>query len=230
MFDRLFGERHLSVRCFRRSFLVTFIVIGVLFALWAIARPDRAVRYAAFINQDLLDRLTFFLFFNLIWNMMFDYTSLLVCRYILGIMESRAVTLLTSLGYAVLATLASAATYLFVTVYIGIIAVVITWDHTTDFTIADVNAIFVLFLQDLWTDGLALRSPMGVFFFSALFVSAWAWLYVGATACVRLFSRLNAVLRFIREYMNIDEKPLSCIGVVGGAFVAAGWIAFLLLT
>lgn len=228
LFDRLFGKRHLSVKCFLRSCLVSLAVLTLAFVLWAIARPDSAVLYAQRMNEDLAENLTFFLIFNILWNICLDYLPLLACRHILGIMGSRSVSFTGSLGYALLGTLASVATYIFLTVYLGLFVFTILWDRIFPVAMDEVNVVFTWYMQDLWENGLFFAArpgsgSIGVPFYSALFTSVWAWVYVASTGIIRTLGSFDPVLFYLRKEVRRSDKPLAVIGSVAGILVAFMW-------
>ena len=170
----------------------------------------------------------FFIMFNIFWNMFSDYFSLLACRYILGLMAKRRVAVVASLAYAALGTLASAMTYVLVTVYVGIVVAVAFWYCVVPVPFEEVNLIFVEYMKELWNNGIVFDSrpgsgSIGIFFYSALFTSIWAWLYVASTATIRAIARLDPALAFLRSNMNLDEKPLACIGSVAGLMAVLMW-------
>lgn len=222
LFDRVFGERHWSQKCFLRSCVASLIVMVTLWGLWVVRRPDDAVLYAQRMNENLVENLIFFFLFNLSWNMCTDFFALLACRHILGIMASQKASVGSSLLCAMLGTFASAATYVFVTVYVGIVVIMAFWHQIVPVQFDDVNRMFSQYMNELLENGLYLRSrprsgSIGVYFYSALFTSFWAWLYFIAASCIRAARHLSPVLSFIRYTMDLKNRPLECIGVVAAA-------------
>ena len=55
------------------------------------------------------------------------------------------------------------------------------------------------------------------YFYTTFFTSVWLWLYVSSTALIRMASRSDPLLRFLRYILPIEDKPLRAIGIV--AFV-----------
>jgi hypothetical protein len=60
----------------------------------------------------------------------------------------------------------------------------------------------------------ALKSYL--WFYPAFLTSIWTWLYVGAGLLVRTGRRLDFVLSVSNRLMDIEHKPLKCLGVVAG--------------
>lgn len=222
LFDRVFGKRHFGLKCFFRSCIVSLVIMALLNVRWATLRPDDAMLFWDTSRQDFWDELWFVLRYTVIWNMVSDYTALYACRRVLGIMATRNPSVLGSMVYALAGTLVSIAAYLGVTVYIGLVLIALSGE--TSVGLPNVNCVFVRYVSELVHNGLYLRSTpphgsIGVYFYSALFTSIWSWLYFGATFIIRLAGRLAFVLRFMRRYMRLDDRPIECIGAVA-AFIA----------
>lgn len=75
MFDRIFGKRHLSWRCFFLSCLASLIAVGVLTLVWFTLRPEAVPR--------ILVQAVFLLAIALCFNLLADYVSLLETRYVI---------------------------------------------------------------------------------------------------------------------------------------------------
>jgi hypothetical protein len=59
------------------------------------------------------------------------------------------------------------------------------------------------------------------FFFSSL----WLWIYLGAGFLLKTARRFDTGLSLVNRYLDIEHKPLQCIGLVGGSTVAiAYWL------
>ncbi len=66
----------------------------------------------------------------------------------------------------------------------------------------------------------AAYSVFSVFFFSTFLTSAWAWVFALSTWMVRLF-----VQGQVRDYLNIDKKPLTQVGLFAAVTVFFGALA-----
>jgi hypothetical protein len=60
----------------------------------------------------------------------------------------------------------------------------------------------------------------GIFFFSALFVSAWSWLYALTALITRLVVRVfPATLQSAGRFFDINGHPLRSLGCIAGGIV-----------
>ena len=64
-------------------------------------------------------------------------------------------------------------------------------------------------------------APLGVFFYSTLFTSVWALMFVLAGVVFRVISRSA---RILSGRFNIREKPFSSLGFVGVLVVTAIYV------
>jgi len=82
VFDHIFGTRHPSRRCFRRSSIASLIAVLVMTLFWAYLRTEE---FMAFIDEDgtVVGILVIFIT-SVILNLVPDYLSLLESRYVLS--------------------------------------------------------------------------------------------------------------------------------------------------
>jgi len=81
VFDRVFGERHLSWRCFWRSCVASLVAVIIPTLVWAAIRP---VEMTSFIQQYTKGGAIWGIFgISAILNFLPDYISLLESRYII---------------------------------------------------------------------------------------------------------------------------------------------------
>lgn len=58
---------------------------------------------------------------------------------------------------------------------------------------------------------------------SGCFTSIWLWLYAGSGFLLRAARRFDIGFDWFNRKFDIEEKPLSAIGLVAGAVVAVIW-------
>jgi hypothetical protein len=86
MFDRVSGQRHLSWKCFRRSFYASFLAVVIVFLLWTVLRPAKVQMFIVGgpgVAANLVHLLEAYLAISLIP----DYISLLETRWVLSLMK-----------------------------------------------------------------------------------------------------------------------------------------------
>jgi len=88
VFDRVFGARHLSWRCFLRSCVASVASVAIVTLLWVVVRRDEASLFLDTLGEGLLLGLAVLLA-TLAINTVPDYLSLLETRYVLHWMGLR---------------------------------------------------------------------------------------------------------------------------------------------
>jgi hypothetical protein len=242
LFDRVFGKRHLSWRCFYRSCVASLVALATLTLLWPILRPEDGAEFLEYI----LDSTTYTDDFGQVvlmmvvmmavaYNLVPDYISLLQSRFVIGLMirvRSRTGVALLLLVDALLKLLiffsVPAMTYLILGLATTLLADGDMYEDLKDWWFFE-----QVMLPEIVRSGLLLRTstetimpwgiPWGIFFYASLWTSIWVWLYALAAGAVRLALRLQPVLRVLKWLLDIEGKPIRSIGVVVGLIAAAFW-------
>lgn len=218
VFDRVFGERHLSWKCFRRSVYFS----SLLYTLMLIPVMRHLSLWQQWINYAVC---------GLIGTALPDYLSLLSTRLWLR---------LASKSSALLAIVLVVGVDFVITVAISFFAVVITFPLYLTFTrlfspgFHPVSQYieFLLVSLDLGTALELLRqSPAlsiwhrlsAVWFYPAFFTSIWLWLYAGSGFLLKAAHRFDLGFAWFNRHFDIEHKPLSAIGLVAGSLVALLW-------
>ena len=246
VFDRVFGEKHLSWKCFWRSFLASslswVVVFGVTFlvALGGFDSPKRhpydTVTRQYWVAAIILP------FVYAAGTAAFDYCSLLETRLALAIMrrsESSSVwsaLLVIDLG---ITFITSAAAYLVWGTLVDVTAA--DWIGSIPLDIVPVviqNYIRLLTLR-LHHFGPTLLPyvPGGggptiniPFYASGLVTSIWLWLYAGSGFLLKAARRFDTGFDWFNRHFDIEKKPLQAIGLVAGALVAVVYWAAVIVS
>lgn len=167
LFDRIFGEKHLSLKCFRRSGIASLLAVLFLYLLF-----DLGGAFAQRIPDDMT--LLQVLFYGAAINILPDYLSLYETRWLLGKMR----TVRSSSGQVLLLLLDLLISGAIITLAIF----AYQWLFLPE--------------QLSITEMLALFSVYSVFFYSTFLSSVWSWLYFLSTWLMRLFahSPLKSIL------------------------------------
>lgn len=80
-FDRIFGKRHLTFRCFSRSCVASIMAVFVLTIMWAVLDPTSCEGYLS--RFPTIEAISGIFILALILNIFPDYISLLETRWIL---------------------------------------------------------------------------------------------------------------------------------------------------
>ncbi len=90
-FDRVFGDKHLSWKCFFRSCLASLAAVVLVTLIWVALRPQEiALVFRGFWHAPSeLGLIQLILLYFLALNLLPDYISLLETRYIIRLMAKR---------------------------------------------------------------------------------------------------------------------------------------------
>lgn len=161
LFDAIFGEKHLSWRCFVRSSIASVLAVLALYLLFA--------QVLGVLDERMLGELDLWqaILLGAAINIIPDYISLFETRWLLKQFErvtSFPAQLLVLLGDLVLSG-------------------AIIWAGVTVFHVARGAA------PPGPVEMLALFSIFSVFFYSTFLTSVWAWLYCASSWFMRLFAQ-----------------------------------------
>ena len=220
VFDRVFGTKHLSLKCFWRSSVASCCLIVVAFVLQMQVSAEPLIR--SWWHSVLMA-----LIGGSAANMLPDYISLLESRWVLRAMRHR-----TS-GSALLSLLFVDAT---ITVIIGgigasagdmVCGAVLDWRHSHHFNFSEYFLSATVALENLPLFLVDIPQKfMGIWLFSAFFTSIWLWLYAGSGFLLKAARRFDIGFEWFNRKFDIEKKPLQSIGLVAGALVAvAYWVA-----
>jgi len=246
VFDRVFGEKHLSWKCFGRSCVATLASCLMCFAI-AIKDIDRIgdVRLVWQMAIVAIAMSTLGLF-------IFDYVSLLETRYLLSLMKrlesftSIASLLIVDLILTgvtgVAPSLAIAGPRMFsnalhdwsvlrhaktspkpertseIMAHIHYLQGQLI-PGSKDFPIvsAKIKAEFEeLSISDAARD----RAGLAIFWLPTFFTSVWLWLYVASGLLLKFARRFDKFFLWFNAKADIEQKPLQAIGLVAGGIVA----------
>lgn len=219
LFDRVFGDRHLSLRCFWRSIVASFVTVGVLTLLYlATGRrfeglPTDAEAWRMSIAVGLLMGMA-----TGVVNVIPDYLSLLQTRVVLRWSARKAssgarVAALLALDAALTATIAFAAAF-------GILSL-LWWGPEYWRIAASTRPHLGAFLWDILTlapqvhlragdiESAVSNVPLGVFFYSTFLTSVWLWLYALSLPLSRLLVRTGRGMGWLLRAADVAHHPFG---------------------
>jgi hypothetical protein len=221
-FNWFFGERHFTLKCFMRSCLASLIAVSGLALVWGILRPQEFA-YLFFISDSSKSGLAIsLLLFVLAFNCIPDYVSYMKSRMILRVM-SRSKRHFRLWEYAAIDTLLSAGIF-FLLLAVSLSTMDIVFNGSTVGTAlhSAISRIFdekeVILMLELRSDWGSL--PAGIFFYAALFVSAWTWLYALSASLTRFIVRsFPGLMTRTVWFFDVDGHPVRSFGCVAGMIV-----------
>jgi hypothetical protein len=234
VFDRIFGERHFSWRCFSRSCLASIVTVSILFLFWVGQTSDDPHTE---ITDILVSRrgLTYFyinlLLLYVICNFLPDYVSLLKTRRIIGILSTPGSFLripfwlfIDAIGSTLIALVALAVFFLF-------IGEGIRHRPGYDLPLRTTQEILWWLLVTFRSDMLRLSNfpgIAGVFVYSTFFTSVWLWLYAFSGSLIKLGEYVGWGLSRFKATLDIRGKPLLSLGIISCGVVTFLYILVLL--
>lgn len=209
VFDRVFGKRHLSWKCFWRSAIASYsavFLVGVYQEpLGWLLSPD-----------SLYDMIRY----SLVGNVLPDYASLLETRYVLSFIQRTHSFQQRLIWLSLDCVLTSAMAVLTAHVILSY------WWISADPS------------QWHWSISAIMGHPADFhqnhswfsFVLPAFFTSVWIWLYVGSGLLLTAARRFDIGFQWFNSKADIEHKPLSAVGLVAGALVAMAYWAAVIVT
>jgi len=233
IFDRVFGSRHLTVRCFSRSAIASLaallLMIGIYFATGAFGSSIASVVHPVVIgilsSRDdwIASELRITLLIGLITgNIIPDYISLLVTRSLLSLFRQPR-----RLWF----TLASAIALIVVISAIAFLGMLATEDlslaylgrhpHLADSRLNEFEKLRADLRVEEWQRLFQQYRTAGwLWFYTAYFGSTWFLLYAGSGFILKGARRFDIGFEWFNRKFDIEKKPLQSIGLVAGALTA----------
>jgi hypothetical protein len=234
IFERVFGERHFSLKCFLRSAAFSLGAIGFLTVLNLLIFP----RYLINLNVLYMESgnkygLWLIAALWIPWSIIIDYISLFKTRVILNILTR--VSAIISIFISVIDFLAYQLLF-----YFGSLFTVIAWfffNLPTDESYSDFFALwdypslgltaFKLIFAPLFPP---LGDFTGITFWAGFVPSLWMWLYVVALFVTRALLRSGKLINWLRWFFDVEKNPFRSIGAVAAALAFIATVTILLVS
>ncbi len=192
VFDRFFGENHLSWRCFSRSLLISISVFSALLFLYI---PD-----FIFQSKGTIDIFLFIIFLAAIFNVVLDYISLLETRIILTI----PAPILVKIFLDAILTLLLTMSWSVVVVTVSLLSV----SKSAVWSDISLDSIYLF-----WLGVFSNSSQDGSKFYyiviaTSFTTSIWLWLHGLSFLAIRTLSNVQKFM----GWLNVKETPLRAIG------------------
>ena len=207
IFERVFGEKQLSWKCFWRSAVASIgisllVIIGTHLTGHTVGKAPRETFGSYFFWYASM---------SVLGNIVPDYISLWKTRYLfnLGRRIERgflsflllAIDAATTLPMAILASVIGSTILLAIVGYPG-------WPTV-----------------DQWLSIFTNPAALVLWFIPAFFGRLWLLAYVGPALLLKTARRLDLGFAWFNKRFDVENHPLQCIGLVAGALCAFGyWI------
>jgi len=201
MFDRVFGENHLSWRCVWRSFVATTLIQTVCVLLWLTLQRKT---FPAIVIVEPKFQIVAVLMAYAVWILLPNYLSLLKSRYALEWMQRRpswgflvGITILDTLLTLALAILQS-------TLWLAYLAQLAFGDYDLEKLVDQIPQSVLR----LWV------------YYPAFFTSMWLWLYAASGFLLKAARQFDLGFVYLQRWFDIENKPLQAVGLVSGVLCA----------
>jgi hypothetical protein len=229
LFERIFGRRHFSLKCFIRSAVFSLSAMVFFAMILFLIYPGELLKK----KEEVFYWLNFAIW--LPWSILIDYVSLFKTRFILG--------LLTRIrrGNGMLAVAIVGADYFVfrLLMCIGIaflgfwrFVIPLDWNwsllgmwvfsSTMSGIMSDFLGVLPFFPHD--------PDLFFILFWSGFAPSLWMWLYVLALFVTRTLLRSERILNWLRWFLDVDKAPFRSIGAVAAALAFIVSVAILLIS
>ena len=219
LFDRVFGRKHLSSACFKRSAVATFMTTWIIGGCWIGLHPPESFGTAALA-------LLLVTMAGLLLSLIPDYLSLLETRFVLGRL-SRGGSALAWLALDAVATVLLAGSMWVVLIGLneGVHRMLPALQQLAMFqaTISVGNTMTETgeIASSLY------EMPMAPFFYATFFTSAWLWMFAGASLMVRVVTSVLDKAARLRGLVDVRRKPGRSLGLAAVILVTLGYAGVL---
>jgi hypothetical protein len=236
IFERIFGERHFSLKCFIRSVAFSLGAMVFIILLGLLVHPHEFLGLITSLDKPPSDSATFGFWLLLTlwvpWSILLDYFSLFKTRLILR--------LLTRLKRTAIFHVVIVAVDLCIYKVIWSMGIVIVF--YVYYSYANVSFITIFDLVDVFIDWLFHPSVFPsvlsgenanmffVFFWAGFAPSIWIWLYVLALFVTRALLRSERIVNWLRSFLDVDKNPFRSIGAVAAALAFIASVAIILVS
>lgn len=246
VFDRIFGKRHLSWRCFYRSCFASLLSVSML-ELICLSRI-----FGEGIGGNIGNysrEISLVAVFAIYFNFLPDYVSLLETRYMIRWLIKSNSTMqklfpifidfmaTTLISFFTVAAFTFYGSFLFVKAFTTFAEIPLpTLHQALRFVISEP----ILFFEQVYLtyiSGILFRPSVAslgrfdipaIFIYSTYFTSLWVWLYTISGLVLKLFRLFDPGINFFRKVFDIENKPLRSIGYVSALLITLIYVIALI--
>jgi hypothetical protein len=228
-FEAVFGSRHWTLKCMRRSFVASIVVCLSLMGLFWLKYPHNFDLVLNALNSGPFWAAGISAAIMMVWfSCIPDYMSLFKGRFILAVMtRSRDITRILLL---VLLDISASSCIYFIALTAA--AFVISADRHSIREAADA----AVSAERVIISGFGIlfgRSPLhpddigfAVYLLSTMMTSMWAVMILLASLTVRLLSTVGLLMRLVRWAFDMDAHPVRKLGMVSAAIIWLGSVIY----
>jgi hypothetical protein len=219
IFNRIFGEKHLSWKCFWRSWIAScamslIVIIGETLFRGLYPLQLKGIRHLAAFTVGAL-----------VGNILPDYLSLWKTRYLLNlsVLKGNLCFNIYSLLADILLSIPFAICGLAMTMVFGYLTLGLLPDYDATYSISSYFRMPDRTSFAYKENTLLSVSTVAVALIPALFARLWLILYVASGLTLTAARNLDMGFAWFNRRFDIENHPLQCIGLVAGAISALGY-------
>lgn len=201
LFDRVFGKKHLSWRCFFRSSLASLLAFLLCTLIFVQASPGE---WLVYIEKGGLEPFISLAIVAMVANLLPDYVSLLETRWVIMRMQD-AFTFTRLFGWLLVDLVATTAIFFLFLIGLQLITM---------------NKVDLDFMENLvlWSLLIPADEPQWRIYaipvWTTYFTTAWTWLYFFAQFLMRFIKPMRRLVTFLKYALPVEQRPLRTIGQI----------------
>lgn len=233
LFNRVFGDRYFSVRCFVVSFLISTCIFWTMIAIMLINAPVHIQDDALSFHIEDEDKYALIFIFS--YNLFIDYISIMLTRFALNkiVYDSRLMFLVVDL-------IATAALILGPLIIVSMYSHIFWLGFTTDQAFFEAITIMSELLSNdpnledtsLYFFSVDMEESGAIILFATtIFTSIWVWLAFLAFIFFAAARKSKTIVKMLQYSLPVEEKPLRSIGIVVAPIVGIlVWVTEIILS
>jgi hypothetical protein len=231
IFERIFGERHFSLKCFVRSAAFSLGAMAFIAVLCLLIWPEEFGKMTStfFEKTPFTSGVWLFASLWLPWSIVIDYASLFKTRVILGILtrlrHNKASVAILGVDYFIYSLLWAVSTV----ILFGLSTYISNYPLTQG-TLLEVVLFFASFGFIIGLTYQHSEMVYSIFFWVGFAPSIWMWLYVAALFVTRGLLRSEKLVNWLRWFFDVEKNPFRSIGAVAAALAFIASLAIILLS
>jgi hypothetical protein len=230
LFEKIFGERHFSLKCFMRSAAFSLGTMAFIAVLCLLIWPEEFGKMTStfFEKTPFTSGVWLFASLWLPWSIVIDYASLFKTRVILGILtrlrHNKASVAILGVDYFIYSLLWAVSTVILfgLSTYIS--------NYPTPGTFLEVAFFFASFGFIIGLTYQHSEMVYSIFFWAGFAPSIWMWLYMLALFFTRALLRSEKLVNWLRWALDVEKNPFRSIGAVAATLAFIACVAIILVS
>lgn len=207
-FDRIFGEKHLTRRCFVISSISSIIAVFFMLILWGLLSPNIFIEIVKYKPHNLVS----IFFAGLFLNLVPDYISLLETRWIMNHVADKKIRVLSKI-----LILDVIITGLIFSSFFSIMFLILGSNIDNIFNILNR---MILFIE---TD---VPPPVGILFYSTYFTSVWFYLFIISSIGAKVIYSFGHFGNTIMDFFGVQKTPFQSMGTITMILVTVCFVIY----